>query len=104
MQASFSRESKMRFLALTFVLVNLFDMMLTISALQTGKYELNMFMRAVFDSYGAGAAVLFKLTASAFVAWVFCLFRLEHALKIAVIAMLVVVLSNLVNVWTTVLA
>jgi len=93
----------MKLLGLSFVLLNLMDTGLTLNGLGTGAYELNPLMSAVFDQ-GVGVVVLLRLAARVFVTWVLCHFRLERALKIAVIAFLVVLLSNLVNFWSATVA
>ena len=102
-QTSLSKQASMRLLGLSFVLLNLMDTGLTLNGLGAGAYDLNPLMGAVFE-YGVGVVVLLRLAASAFVAWVLCYFRLERALKIAVIAFLVVLLSNLVNFWSATVA
>lgn len=100
-QVSFSKQANMKLLGLSFVLLNLMDTGLTLNGLGVGAYELNPLMGAVFQ-HGVGVVVLLRLVASAFVAWVLYRFRFERALKIAVIAFLVVLFTNMVNFWSTV--
>ena len=89
-----SKDSKTRLLALTFILLNLADILLTLSALQGGNHQMSPFLQFLFGPGLVGMA-LFKIGGSAFFAWVMCLYHQHKVLKIAVAAMIVVCLLNL---------
>jgi|GEM_PF-1389040 len=89
-----SKQTKVRVLALTFILLNLADILLMLSAVHSGALDLNPFIQALFGP-GLAGTVLFKIGGSAFFAWVMCLKRQERVLRIAVIAMIAVCLMNL---------
>lgn len=93
---SISKESRIRLLALAFILLNLADVALTLAALQSGTRDLNPFLQGLFGP-GLAGTVLFKIGGSAFFAWVMCLYKQMRVLKIAVAAMTVICLLNLMG-------
>ncbi len=82
-----------RFLALAFVLLNVFDIAVTSHILQAGGRELNPLIRAALQ-FGVPAALAFKVGLSALFAWLLYRLRLETALKFATVAIWGICLFN----------
>lgn len=82
-----------RFLALAFVLLNVFDIAVTSCILQAGGYELNPLIRAALQ-FGLPAALAFKIGLSALFAWLLYRLRLEAALRFATVAIWGICLFN----------
>ena len=82
-----------RFLALAFVLLNVFDIAVTSHILQAGGYELNPLIRAALQ-FGVPAALAFKIGLSALFAWLLYRLRLEVALRFATVAIWGICLFN----------
>jgi len=91
-----SKDSKSRLLALTFILLNLADILIILSALHAGSRELNPFLQYLVGP-GLAGTVLFKIGGSAFFAWIMYIYRQHRVLKIATAAMIVVCLLNLTS-------
>ena len=80
-------------LALGFILFNVLDLLLTVSILQAGGYELNPLVRATLE-LGVPVTASLKIGASAVFAWLLCRLRLEGALRLATVIILCVCLFN----------
>jgi hypothetical protein len=91
-----SKDSRSRLLALTFILLNLADSLIILSALNSGSRDLDFFLQHLVGP-GLAGTVLFKIGGSAFFAWIMYLYRQHRVLKIAVSAMIAVCLLNLTS-------
>ena len=82
-----------RLLALSFVLLNVFDIAVTSWILQLGGYELNPLIRATLG-FGVPATLAAKIGVSALFAWVLCRLHFDGALRLATVAIAGICLFN----------
>ena len=93
---SISRVINARFWALSFVLLNVLDLLLTLWILQAGGSELNPLIRATLQA-GVPATAALKIGVSAAFAWLLYRLRREGALKLATVMIAGVCLFNAIG-------
>jgi hypothetical protein len=83
-------------LALSFILLNVLDLTLTLCILQAGGYELNPLIRSAL-AFGIPLTVFLKIGIGILFAWLLYCLRLSGALKVATLSILGICLFNMAS-------